>query len=359
MCARRRVWPKNSVGLNSIGSYEYFSSLINSIVSFPYLSFVYQSFIPQSVGRSLSEIFRDHPHLNRQDMVNYDEFMAFLRRTDATGRRQGHGGSWIPEPPPISTLKGTFAMTNDGEFEPKGNSRRHTTNKVSIEGRLDLREVGRMSTVFLPVKVPSAVTAFQCRAAIVPQTSNINVGYPTIRPVTGRYVGVFSAPEPAISHISGRISLLNKSEGTYFTKPGTPAEELFDTTIIRAKAAGNYPFVWVVAPDIDITLTIKLRRFGNRIEIQFEGLHDQFPAYELLVNGVRQRRWDPVANGQHGPNPINLNANYLKQQVRTSFSMHVQIPDGYKAPAKASLLGLNSPINATFGVPRRTLSDLI
>lgn len=306
---------------------------------FPSFSFVYQSFIPQSVGRPLSEIFRSHPHFNRQDLINYDSFVASLQEADALGRIQRSGGNWIAEPPPFSTVKGTYAMTNDGEFEAAGSARRHTTNKVRIEGNIDLREVGRMSAVSPPIRVPPTVEAYQCRADIVPQMSSLNVGYPGIQVTTGRYVGVYTKPEQKISHISGRVHVENKIEGSYFTRPGISAHDLFDTTILIAKAAGSYPFVPVLAPDIDMTLTVKLHRRGDQVEVQFEGLHDQFPAYELLINDVRVRRWDPVANHQFGPNPVNLNANYLRTQVRTSYAHYERLPLGYTAPRRAAWPG--------------------
>lgn len=311
-------------------------------MAFPHFSFVYQSFIPQSVGRPLTEIFRGHPYLNRQDLVNYDEFMNFLRQMDTNGRLSGEGGTWIAEPPPFSTIKGTFAMTNDGEFATNGTLRRHTTNKVRIEGSIDLREIGQMSPLRPPIQVPPAVRAFQCRAAIVPQTSNLNVGYPGVRLATGKYVGVYEYAKPAISHISGSVHVENKSEGTYLTRPGTPVTDLFDTTIVTIRASGSYPFV-LMAPNIDMFLTIKLRRQGGGITITFEGRHDQFPAYELLVNGVSKRQWNPVAHGQFGPNPINLNANYLNTQVRTSYVHYERLPYGYNAPRKTS------PFGAGFG----------
>lgn len=310
-------------------------------MAFPYLSFAYRAFIPQSVGRSMSEIFRHHPNFNRQDLVNYDQFAAFLRDMDTRGRNIGTGGNWIAEPPPFSTLLHTFAMTNDGEFDAGNGSRRHTTGKVSIEGRIDLREVGQMSTVRPPIIVPPTVEAYQCQAGIVPQTSGLDVGYPGIQTTTGRYVGIFRGMEAMTSIITGRAHVANSCSGLYFNRPGTPVQELFDTTVLTAKAAGSYPFIKVVAPDIDMQLTVTLRRRGDQIEINFEGQHDQFPAYELVINNVRKRRWDPVANGQLGPNPINLHANYWHTQVRTSYTMSQRLPYGYKQPRKRSPFGLS------------------
>jgi hypothetical protein len=309
-------------------------------MAFPYLSFAYRAFIPQSVGRSMSEIFRHHPNFNRQDLVNYDQFAAFLHAMDIRGRSVGTGGNWIAEPPPFNTLLHTFAMTNDGEFEAGSGFRRHTTGKVSIEGVIDLREIGHISTFSPPIKVPPRVHAYQCQAGIVPQTSSLNVGYPGIQTTTGRYVGVFKNIEAKDSFITGRVSAMNKSSGIYISPPGTPAEELYDTTVLSARAAGSYPFIRLVAPDIDMQLTVTLRRWGDQIEIRFDGQHDQFPAYELLVDNVRQRRWDPVANGQLGPNPINLHTNYLHTQVRTTHTVLQRLPYGYKQPHNRSPFGL-------------------
>lgn len=307
---------------------------------FPYLSFAYQAFIPQSVGRSLSEIFRYHPYFNRHDLVNYDNFAAFLRRMDNRGRIAGTGGNWIAEPAPFSTLLHTFAMTNDGEFDAGIGFRSHTTGKVSIEGRIDLREVGQMPTLSPPINIPQRVDAFQCQAGIVPQTSDLNVGYPGIQTTTGKFIGVFRESESKQSIITGYSRVENKSEGPYFSQPNTSVPDMFDTTIITARAAGSYPFIKLVAPDIDMQLTVKLRRWGERIEIHFEGKHDQFPAYELIINDKRRMRWDPVAKGQLGPNPLNLNANYLRSQVRTSYTMSEWLPFGYKPSRKQPLFGL-------------------
>lgn len=312
-------------------------------MAFPNLHFIYQAFIPQSVGRKLSDIFRHHPHFNRQDLVNYDEFSNFLRRMDNEGRKLNTGGNWIAEPPPISTFLHTFAMTNDGEFGAGRGYREHSTNKVRIEGSIDLREVGQMSILRPPLSVPPSVEASQCQAGIVMQTSDLNVGYPGIRTTTGKYLGVFRDSEQRKSYITGKTFITNKSEGLYFSRPGTSRREMMDTTVLYAKAAGSYPFIRGIAPDIDMELTVKLHRTGDRVDITFEGLHDQFPAYELVVNGVRKARWDPVANGQTGPNPINLHANYLRTQVRTRYSMSERVPYELYAGRKhagGGLLGL-------------------
>jgi hypothetical protein len=313
-------------------------------MAFPFLSFAYRAFIPQSVGKSMGQIFRQHPHFNRRDLVNYDEFAGFLRRMDNRGRMAGLGGGWIPEPPPVSTLLHTFAMTNDGEFDPGPGARRHTTGKVSIEGTIDLRQIGRMPLTGPAIHVPPTVEAFQCQAAIVAQTTDLHGSpYPGLQSNTGRYVGVFKDSQPMQSIISGRTNVLNKSEGTYFSRPGTSPQDLNDTTILSAKAAGSYPFIRAVAPDIDMQLTVKLRRTGDYVEIRFDGLHDQFPAYELVVDNVRRQRWDPVAHGQTGPNPINLHANYWGTQVRTSFTMYQRLPPGYQPPRQYAGRGLPRP----------------
>lgn len=126
--------------------------------------------------------------------------------------------------------------------------------------------------------------------------------------------------------ITGHTFISNKSTGLFARRPGITVRDVMNTTVLQAKAAGSYPFIKMFAPDIDMALTVTLHRRPDRVDITFEGLQDQFPAYELVVNGVRKARWDPKANGQFGPNPFNLHANYLRTQVRTHYSMSERLP---------------------------------
>ena len=78
-----------------------------------------------------------------------------------------------------------------------------------------------------------------------------------------------------------------------------------NSTVFHAAAAAAYPFV-KASPDIDISGTWKLTRpdaAGGGIHVELSGEHNDFPCYEVLVNGSSLYRFDTEGSG---PNLWNL-----------------------------------------------------
>src|SRR5690554_3991254 len=56
------------------------------------------------------------------------------------------------------------------------------------------------------------------------------------------------------------------------------------TTIDVDKVSANYPYLKRLAPNIDFKLKTIIKKFNNNsCHLSFEGTHDLFPAYELII----------------------------------------------------------------------------
>lgn len=68
-------------------------------------------------------------------------------------------------------------------------------------------------------------------------------------------------------------------------------------------AGGGYPFAFI-APKIDYSFTICLtRRSDGSVKLDASGGHNEFPAYELIVNGEVLYKDYPTSEG---PGLLNL-----------------------------------------------------
>ena len=82
-----------------------------------------------------------------------------------------------------------------------------------------------------------------------------------------------------------------------------------DTTEVIVSASAEYPFLEYVAPNIDFELKIELLKNlqSNKIDINISGWHNDFPAYELIINQSVAYSYNPADYGHTGPGLINLN----------------------------------------------------
>ena len=79
-------------------------------------------------------------------------------------------------------------------------------------------------------------------------------------------------------------------------------------TVMEISASAGYPFLEPFSPNIDISLRITMRKpmYGRTVTLIFEGEHNFFPAYELLLNNQVIYSYDPLQHGFSGPDPYNL-----------------------------------------------------
>ena len=82
-----------------------------------------------------------------------------------------------------------------------------------------------------------------------------------------------------------------------------------ETTQFVVSASGNYPFI-KLSPDIDYNLTIAFSRTPSGIFITFGFVHNLFPDYEVIVDGVV---FSYPTLGK-GPGLINLSARKAEEE---------------------------------------------
>jgi hypothetical protein len=107
-------------------------------------------------------------------------------------------------------------------------------------------------------------------------------------------------------------------EGSLRTKSAIPTKSEKATDIIKCSAGSSgpcmsslkieasaaYPFLWV-APNIDFTVTLTLYKCRGKVWYKIHGSHNEFPAYEAIVNGKLDYSDYPPENA--GPGAVNLN----------------------------------------------------
>jgi len=276
---------------------------------FPDYHVMIQGFIPKSLGKPMRAYFQHNPLFRPDRLINYEEFERFLRSTEALP------GTWLPEPMPLTPL-GSYYLTNDGEI---GN---HKDYKVRLAGTLDLSKVGRYRATDQPLQVITSSDTHRCTAAIAP--ARIIRPNGTIDELS-KAKAEFAGPQSKTPFVRGHYQSPVNSFRATSLRPGNvllgrrpqprptnsgPSSKAPNATSVEAWASGGYPF-FAASPGINVQLRVSMVRLGNLMEITVTGEHDRFPAYEVYVNGRLRYSYNPVAHGQHGPSPFNLNANYF------------------------------------------------
>lgn len=255
------------------------------------LNFTLQAYIPKSLGRPLLSYFQNLPYFNSKQLTNYDQFKSNLESMDRLG------GTWLPEPFPMTSR---FFMTDDSDFHK--NHTKHSY-RLRVKGKLDLAKVGNYS-FFDTQKIfeednqkQSSYYSHRCVAYI-----NNNVYEKFDKPF---YVGFFEKFEKRANENYLNFSVRNEIQGANIFPIGAQRYNAPDTTVIEVKASAAYPFL--PSPDVDLNLKISIRKINERdVRITFEGEHDDFPAYELLVNDRVIYSYSPASKGYDGPTPVNL-----------------------------------------------------
>ena len=262
----------------------------------------FQAYIPKSLGKSLLSYFQFDPRFNPKVMLNYYEFKQQLEQADRKGFK------WLPEPG--NFISDYFFATDNADFHNLHNKH---TGRLSINMNFDVAKIGCFSIfdsneIFkhsCGISKQHSDASHRIEAFIRNDTDN-NEQHNSGGLIHEKYKGVCKHILTAFSE----EKLLNKSiqntmTGSYFSQQGTKVKE--DTSIIEASAAAGYPFIKFVAPDIDFKIQVKLYHNGNSVEITVKGEHNDFPAYELIIDNKIIYNYNPSNFGYNsGPNPYNL-----------------------------------------------------
>ncbi len=269
------------------------------------------AFIPRSLGKSLLSYFEGTSSFRL--LKNKEEFTRKLRRLDSNGY------TWLPEPLGFLTNH-YFSTDNVDMYHPQGN---HTA-RLAIELELDLKKIGNYhfgSEVFKHNKhgfkyggigSQHSGTSHQVKAYIkripfytdMPRASQKDV-----------YVGVCGDLNTDRSDEVPLKTTVSNSKKHFYT------EGSHDTTAINVKASAGYPFD-PLAPHIDFKLEIEVHknlREGS-VDLNIFGVHDYFPAYELIVRNRKIYSHNPSDYGHTGPGLINLN---LRRNFRITESIRL------------------------------------
>jgi predicted RNA-binding protein Jag len=259
----------------------------------------FQAYIPKSLGKSLLSYFQFDPRFNPKVMLNYYEFKQQLEQADRKGFK------WLPEPG--NFISNYFFATDNADFH---NLHNEHTGRLSINMNFDVAKIGSFSIFdsneifkhYCGISKQHSDASHRIEAFIKNDKAHDFFG--DSKDI--KYKGICSS----IKYKTSEEKILNKSiqntmTGSYFSQQGTKVKE--DTSIIEASAAAGYPFIKFVAPDIDFKIQVKLYHNGNSVEITVKGEHNDFPAYELIIDNKVIYNYNPSNFGYNsGPNPYNL-----------------------------------------------------
>ena len=208
------------------------------------------AFIPLSKGRSV-------------------EFRGFLPEPDELGALDVN---WIKEPGSVPS-PGVFYGTNDRE-----NPGDPGTSKIAVNAIIDAWQVGNFEAIGDQFTVEKSTT----------------------------YRALVHKENPGDVHwIDGRT--VEKNDQTPATTE-TRMDLAEDKSAIQIIASAGYPYTPApLTPNIDFDITFTLQVLADcSIEVTFDGWRNDFPAYEVMIDGNVIHSY--VAPDWDGPNPINLNA---------------------------------------------------
>ncbi|MFB9057142.1 hypothetical protein ACFFU9_10350 [Mariniflexile ostreae] len=264
------------------------------------LSVKFQAFIPKSLGKPLLSYFEN---TNRFRLLDNKE--EFIRQLNSFNIRTH---TWLPEP---GSLSNYYATDNVEMFHHHSG---HNT-RLAINAEIDLTKIGSYNSGSEIFKHFSHLDgtignknnqhsglSHQVKAYIkripfyddMPRASNKDM-----------YIGVCSELHSARSDEAPLKVLISNSKKHSFYELGN------DTTIIKVSASAGYPFAEPFSPNIDFKLEIELfKNLTNKsIDVHVKGVHNNFPAYELVINDRVAYTHNPSDYGHSGPGLINLNTN--------------------------------------------------
>ncbi|MCD8440864.1 hypothetical protein [Tenacibaculum finnmarkense] len=273
------------------------------------LSIKFQAFIPKSLGKPLLSYFENTNRFRLLD--NKEEFIRQLSSFNI----QRH--TWLPEPDSLSNY---YATDNVEIFHHHSE---HTT-RLAINAEIDLTKIGNYnfeSEIFRHDKhnfkygganSQHSGKSHQVKAYIkripfhddTPRASNKDM-----------YIGVCSELHSDRSDEAPLDISINNSKKHSFSDGGD------DTTTIKISASAGYPFAEPFSPNIDFELEIKLFKnlSSKSIDVQVKGWHNDFPAYELIIDDRAVYTHNPSDYGYTGPGFGNLTKSRDFQRTHTIY----------------------------------------
>lgn len=288
------------------------------------INIILQAYIPKSLGKPLLSYFSGNPLFNPRILSNYTSFKKELESQDKGGF------TWLPEPGNI--VSNFFCGTDDSGFHDKKHGDHNV--RLSIPIKIELGKIGRYSSldinnIFIHPQHSNlkdklfngkqhSGLSHRVKAYIKRISFNMDSPRSSSKDV---YMGIFEKSPSIFSEEENlKTEISNTYTGFYFTKKGLTPE--YDTTVIKAVASAPYPYLKYVAPNIDMEVTIKIYRnpSSKSVSLKVEGVHNKFPAYELLIDNEVAYSYFP--KGYSGPTPINLN-----QNINFSASRYITLSD--------------------------------
>ena len=103
---------------------------------------------------------------------------------------------------------------------------------------------------------------------------------------------------PILGNISSQNPIIESQSRTASARQTVKIKDVDAcTSKIKVKASGSYPFI-NIAPDINYKVTFTLKKAGGgKIEVIAEGSHNEFPAYEALVDGANIYEYMTLGSG--------------------------------------------------------------
>ena len=267
-----------------------------------------KAYIPKSLGKPLLSYFKNNPDFKPEILSNYKEFKDKLESKDIKEY------NWLPEP-------GNFVTDNYFATDKADFHKLHTdehTDRLSINLCIDTSKIGTYSNNDIsnilkhPIHEDSINSnqhsddSHSIKAYIKkPNSFDDSIGTKLNSPAGLKFVGVCT-PIASKRSLEKKLNPLikNKLSGTYFTMQGSKVKN--DTTVITVSASGGYPFLETLAPSIDFSISVSLYLNNRTVEISIDGEHNDFPAYQLLVDNKSIYNYNPSDYGYTGPTPYNL-----------------------------------------------------
>jgi hypothetical protein len=212
------------------------------------LSIQFNAFIPSSLGRSVDSF--PFP----TDLKNQATFEGLLK---------GVSGTWLKEP-------GSFADNNTGPwlFATDNRGFGGGTHRVGCSGTVSSADVGSLKS----------------KGALFSHSTS---GSERVR---WRHTGLLTSSNETGS-VEGPIKKAAK------VKSSESHEDVSaDESVITTEGAASYPFS-ALAPDIDYKLALRLIKAGGKLHVEGEITTNEFPFYELIINGSVVWRFSSSSTG--------------------------------------------------------------
>jgi hypothetical protein len=261
------------------------------------ISIKFQAFIPNSLGKNLLSYFEGTSRFRL--LGNKEEFTRKIRLLDSKGY------TWLPEPGGFLT-NNYFATDNVDMYHHHSE---HST-RLKVEAEIDFKKTGNYnfkSELFKHenhgkdwggINSQHSGKSHQVKAYIkripfytdMPRVSDKDL-----------YIGVCSEMHSDRSEEDPLDISVRSFKKHQFSDGGN------DATKIKVSASAGYPFIFI-SPNIDFELNIELHKNLSRgsIDMNINGWHNDFPAYELIVRDRVIYSYNPADYGHTGPNPNNL-----------------------------------------------------